>query len=400
MELGGNWGHFARDIPIALALRERGHELLFAVRDGPMAQRLLAPHRLAYRPAGMSSVPLRAMTPPANYAEVLLNLGYARVGALHSMLISWLALLDHHEPDVIVADYAPTAMLAARLTSRPLVAIGLGYELPPPLHPLPSIRPWDPVPVQRLVRSEATLLAATNVAVDALGGAPLRYLHELLSSDATLLTTMPELDHFGPRSGALYLGPLYSTPQPALTVQWPGEQRPRVLGYLHPRTDGLHALLNVLGESGASILCIPGPSPHNQATHTRCHVYPDALDLDSLLPQADLVITNGNLTTSTRALLAGRPVLALPHVVEQQLGARRIALLGAGLVADEARTEQVLRSLLGRLWLEDSFRRCAGQFAARHAGYTPAAAAARASEIIEAAARDFVIPNTIAGCPT
>ena len=131
MELGGNWGHFARDIPIALALRERGYELLFAVRDLPMAERLLAAHRLAYRPADMPSVPLRALTPPANYAEVLLNLGYARAGALHSMLVSWLALLDHYKPDVIVADYAPTATLAARLTSRPLVACLL-YTSPSP----------------------------------------------------------------------------------------------------------------------------------------------------------------------------------------------------------------------------------------------------------------------------
>jgi UDP:flavonoid glycosyltransferase YjiC (YdhE family) len=387
LELGGNWGHFARNIPVALALRERGHELLFAVRNGPMAERLLGPHRLAFIPVGVSSVPLRPSMPPANYAEVLLRLGYARVGALHTLLCGWLTLLDHFNPDVVVADYAPTAMLAARLTSRPLVAIGLGYELPPPVYPLPSIRPWETLPAQRLVNSEAKVLAAINTAVANFRGTPLRYVHELLACDSVLLTTVPELDHFGPRPGGLYLGPIYSAPEPVLTARWPPTQGPRVLGYLHAQTDGLYALLGALNDMGASILCIPGAAPGDHEVHTCCQVYSNALHLDPLLSAADLVITNGNLTTSARALLAGVPVLALPHVIEQQLGALRIASLGAGLMAGADRTETVTRSLLRRLCTEESFRRNARQFAARYAGQTSTAAAEHASDCIEGAAR-------------
>ena len=386
LELGGNWGHFARNIPVALALRERGHEPLFAVRNGPMAERLLGPHRLAFIPAGVSSVPLRPSMPPANYAEVLLGLGYARVGAFHTLLCSWLSLLDHFNPDVVVADFAPTAMLAARLTSRPLVAIGLGYELPPPVHPLPSIRPWETLPAQRLVNSEAKVLEAINSAVVNSGGTPLRYLHELLSCDCVLLTTVPELDHFGARPGGLYLGPIHSTPEPVITARWPATEGPRVLGYLHAQTDGLDALLKALNDMGACILCIPGAAPRDYEVHTRCQIYSNALHLDPLLPAADLVITNGNLATSARALLAGVPVLALPHVIEQQLGALRIASLGAGLVAGADRTETVTRSLLRRLCTEESFRRNARQLAARYAGQTSTAAAERAGDCIEGAA--------------
>jgi UDP:flavonoid glycosyltransferase YjiC (YdhE family) len=156
---------------------------------------------------------------------------------------------------------------------------------------------------------------------------------------------------------------------------------------LHAQTDGLYALLGALNDMGASILCIPGAAPGDHEVHTCCQVYSNALHLDPLLSAADLVITNGNLTTSARALLAGVPVLALPHVIEQQLGALRIASLGAGLMAGADRTETVTRSLLRRLCTEESFRRNARQFAARYAGQTSTAAAEHASDCIEGAAR-------------
>ena len=43
-ELGGDYGHLARLLPVALELRARGHEVVFAVRDLMGAEKLLTPH--------------------------------------------------------------------------------------------------------------------------------------------------------------------------------------------------------------------------------------------------------------------------------------------------------------------------------------------------------------------
>jgi UDP:flavonoid glycosyltransferase YjiC (YdhE family) len=378
LELGGNWGHLARDLPIATELRRRGNEVRFAVPDCHKAAPFLRPKGFDFTPGCVPSVPVRAHTPPANYAEILLGLGYARPGALRVMVRSWQAHFDEFRPDVIVTDFAPAAMLAARLTARPQVAVGLGYDLPPPIHPLPSIRPWEPVSTTRLLNS--------NAVVTAFGGTPLNCLHELLTAGPVLLTTVPELDHFGPRTDGLYLGPIYSTPEPAITAHWPPDLSPRVLAYLHRQTDGLDALLGALSDAGTAIACIPGKYPSNGKSNGRIQIFTAALHLEPLLLSSDLVITNGNLTTSARALLAGVPVLSLPHVVEQRLGALRIASLGAGLTAGDVRSLEALRSLLDRLRSKDAYRNSARQFAARYSGHTSVAAAARASEYIEAIA--------------
>ena len=61
------------------------------------------------------------------------------------------------------------------------------------------------------------------------------------------------------------------------------------------------------------------------------------------LEEADAVITSGNLSTTIAPLLQGKPVLALPSLLEQYINARRLELLGAGLSAPVQRPGRTLR---------------------------------------------------------
>ncbi len=54
-ELGGDYGHFARLLPVALALRARGHDVVFAVRDLMGAETLVRACSLISSPATASS---------------------------------------------------------------------------------------------------------------------------------------------------------------------------------------------------------------------------------------------------------------------------------------------------------------------------------------------------------
>ena len=386
-ELGGNWGHLARTLPIALALRSRGHEVHFAVRDVRTAALFLGPHGFAMTVAPLTVVPPTPLAAPENYAGVLWTQGYGERESLRDQVNTWMELIQELQPDVVVADFAPGAMLAAIGAGMPAIPIGSGFEVPPPTHPLPSIRPWQETPIERLAKVDDALLEVMNDVLVQVGADPLPGLSALFPQRRTAVTTFPELDHLGATEGHNYAGPIYCTPPGALRVRWAQPRGLRILAYLRPGTRGLAAMLAELRTMGEVIACIPDLPARLQATLGSSQTYAQPLQLEYLLPEADMMVNNGSLTTSTRALLAGVPVLSLPNVVEQQLGSLRMRQFGAGLIADHGRSRKML-GVLARELLQPSFRRRARQFAQRYANESVSRSVARVITVIEAAARE------------
>jgi UDP:flavonoid glycosyltransferase YjiC (YdhE family) len=386
-ELGGNWGHLARELPVALALRERGYEACFAVRDAKLAEQLLGPHGFSYRQAPLPAPRAGRRAAPESYAGILWAEGYGEHAGLAAAVGDWLQWLREIEPAALVADFAPGAALAARAADLPLVTLGLGFEVPPPTEPLPSIRPWQGTSHERLAFLERTLLAVLNEVLRDMSGPPLTALHQLFPPAGIALATFPELDHHrGELRQGQFVGTMHSTPQHALKVAWADSRRPRMLAYLSPATRGLEAVLAALRATGSLIACVPARAGGAESPAVSTEVHSRPLQLDSLLPEADLLVTNGGLATSTRALLAGVPVLAVPNVVEQYLGALRIAELGAGLVAERRRTQRELQAKAEEL-LRPQYREHARRFASRYASETVEKAVGRVVTLIEAAVR-------------
>ena len=75
-ELGSNFGHLARHVPIAERLREDGHQPVFAVADTQIAERLLASYGFGFLQAPMALHKPRLQAPPANYGGLLLAEGF------------------------------------------------------------------------------------------------------------------------------------------------------------------------------------------------------------------------------------------------------------------------------------------------------------------------------------
>jgi hypothetical protein len=366
-EFGRNLGHIARDLPLARACRDAGHEVVWAVPDlRAAAAQLEGEGFLLLQTPLVRAAPNQA--PPISFSDMLLREGYDDAAGLLGSLHGWVSLIRLAAPAVVVHDYAPSLLLAARVTGVPAMVLGSGFMVPPPVTPSPGFWPSGRVPAQALADADARLVARINGALAAFGAAPVASLADVYTQGGQYLTTFEELDPFGPRPGARYFGPMFALGRQA-RVEWATTGRRRIFAYLRPEVPGSEHLLDALQAGEAEVVCaMPGLPPAWVARFDRLRFEPGAVDMDRLLPGADLAITNGSGTIPS-CLLAGVPVLVLPHFVEQYLAGARLQALGAGLVVQSAQTMMGFAAMLGRLLSQPSFRETAQAFAKRHAGH-------------------------------
>jgi UDP:flavonoid glycosyltransferase YjiC (YdhE family) len=362
-EFGRNLGHIARDLPLARACRDAGHEVVWAVRDLRGAARELAGEGFSLLQAPLlRSGQVNAA--PINFADMLLREGYEDSAGLLGVLQGWHALMRLTSVSAVVYDYAPTALLAAHALGLPTMILGSGFMVPAPGVPSPGFFP-NAAPAA-LQAAEDRFVANVNVALQALGTAPVASLRDLYAQGEQVLTTFEELDPFGPRGQARYVGPMYALGRQT-RVEWQGGGARRIFAYLRPEVPSCENLLEALQAGQAEVVCaMPGLPAAWPARFPRVRFVPGAVDMDVLLPGADLAITNGS-GTIPNCLLAGVPVLVLPHFNEQYLAGLRLQRYGAGIVVPGKASTAEYVGLVDRLLSQPTFRQQAQAFAQRYA---------------------------------
>lgn len=85
--------------------------------------------------------------------------------------------------------------------------------------------------------------------------------------------------------------------------------------------------------------------------------------LDSVLAQADAVVSNGSANVMCKSLLAGKPLLLLPIDMEKHLAARAVVAMGAGAIwGDGSPGAGALRRFLESPALQGGARRLAVRY--------------------------------------
>lgn len=340
-ELGGNWGHRANVHRLVGALRAAG----FAVVEESGAR----------RPAPKSEA--RA---PVSFADILDGQGFSRVDSLRELASFWAGRFQQAGADVVIAEYAPGALFAARLAGIPALQVATGFASPAHASPLVPFRPAAAPELRRLRALEARLLEAMNAVLRGSAAPPLRRVADLFDRGNLLLATFPELDHYGARRGARYIGPIFEDAEGSAPA-WPAGDGARVFVYLRP-APCVPGLLEALDKCAARVL---GVMPGGPAGFHR-----EPLALGRLDPAPQFAVTYCGHGTTAALLLRGVPLLMIPNYVEQLLVARRVARLGAGIVlAPDATRSDIARAIAAIQ--TPVYAHAAHDFAARHAGYRP-----------------------------
>jgi UDP:flavonoid glycosyltransferase YjiC (YdhE family) len=385
-ELGRNLGHASKIREVAAALGGLA-EVVVAAREPAAFARLTGGFDGTVLPAPHAppDPPRRAEDIGRSYPDDLRHCGWAGPDKLAALLRAWRALFAEVEPDLLVTQAAPTAMLAARGLSFALAVLGSGYDLPPRGIPMPPFRWWQPGEAAVVAAREPAVVATANAALRlAGGGPPLSAFADLFAEATACLATVPALDHYRPRSRweaapPPCLGQLV-TVEAGAALRWRDGAGPRVFAYLSPAAAVFPAAAEALARLGPQadvILAAPGlGAPAQTARSARLEAagvraVDGPVRLDALREAADLCISHASNGVVAAFLAAGVPQLGLPTHIEQFMIARVLADQQAGVAAAGAVDAAALHRLAGRALGSARLRTAARAVAAEIAATTP-----------------------------
>jgi hypothetical protein len=331
-ELGGGRGHLTPMRQVAERLIADGNRVYVASRDVAAAGEIFAglPVGLFAAPY-LATQPSYAVSPVRTYVDILHNVGFGSQSDLSALVSAWLSIYEAVKPDGIVFDHSPTALVASHAFRTKRVLLGIGFCCPPAGKEYEDLRTW--------LHKSGCVSHSEDHVLENLNAVRRHYALPVLSSigdlfqhvDANILATFPELDHFGQRPTGRYVGVFAASP--GVAPQWPVGGSRRAFAYLKPH-DLLDDVVSELTRRKISTILFTGSRDKHVRRWSTDVVAVSAapVDLDLALKQADIVLLNGTHATTASTLLAGRPSIHAPLVLEQWLVAQRVADLHAGII--------------------------------------------------------------------
>lgn len=369
-ELGLGFGHLTRYLDLVKALTARGHQVLYAARDVGNAERIFGRQGI---PVYQAPAMMHKISDPKkltyNISHLLHNIGFSEPSSLNGLIKAWHLLYDAIEPDLVIFDHSPTAMLAARKYAWKKIVSGSGFVIPPPGRPVPAMRYWENYDAGLLEKEEGILLATINAALEQMQVPGIDSITDLYGADAEFLFSFRELDHYPQRRDGNYLGQ-FSPPDHGVDPDWADGVKYRAIAYLHPYKK-IEALLSLLsGSNFSTMVYVPelDRKYRDRYANDMLRFSDEPINLAVAGRECNMAITNATAGTTTALLLRGRPVLCIPTVLERTMIAQRVVKLGAGLAVHQNSPEH-LRAAVRKLFLEQNFTQAAEAFQQRYADW-------------------------------
>ncbi len=386
-ELGEGTGHVYPYLSLLRELKRHGWEIAVAAKNtaevAPGAQAVGA--TLFQAPVCIAT--FSGLDPHSfNYTEMLLHYGYGHVPVLNGLFAAWRGLLESWRPDLVIGSAAPTAHLAAQSLGIADIAIGSGFNCPPPAARSPLLRPWQAGIEQRISASETLALQTINSVLRDHNAPRREFATDMYRDLPTILCTFAELDHFESRPpGADYFGmlPDWRTAQqsPPTDASVGSNAGPfDIFVYTRNNSDTAPLVAALAKRAERTLVYCPNLSEADRQRlgSDKVTFASNAVDVPRLLDELKLVVSYAGHNLAAETLLAGKPMLLMPMHLEQSLVASNIVRLGAGRAIEVTERHPKFSRYLDDLLGNSGYATAAKQFAARYQDATPAASLQRA----------------------
>lgn len=357
-ELGANRGHLVRLSKVASGLVEAGHHVAIASQRLTRAVALPPGVELWQAPlwprllgnVGALSGPL-----PNTMGDILVRLGLDEPDTLPALIQAWHAIFAAVQPDVVMSDFAPALLTAAR-GRLPTIAAGMGFDSPP--HQLPR---FPSLTGQPAAYAEDRLLDSVNAELGLAGLTALDTMPQLFQATKVLPGTFTELDPYAQWRTDPVIAPSVSEP---LGEAGQGEE---IFLYADSVLLRQGALWEGLVRSALPVrVHAQGASTAQQAELTKLGliVEPKPVPFARIAERSRLVMSYGSQGFTSSALATGIPSVIVHYDLEKTLTGMAITRLqlGGHVHASTIQPEAFATSLR-QLYQNDSFQRRARELA-------------------------------------
>ncbi|HSW39203.1 MAG TPA: nucleotide disphospho-sugar-binding domain-containing protein [Acidobacteriota bacterium] len=327
-EYGLGLGHLARTLPVARALKARGHEVIYFLYNPSEIAAVLNEEALPLLPVtGMKAeIPGMTHTPAFNaYSDFMAMAGFYSREQLRVALNIWQTIFEYVRPDLIVCDHSPFCCLAA-FGRIPVIQLGDGFTLPP-VH-----EAWFPLIRGQAARVDQEFIFDNMRAVQKHCRRKIpEAITEPFQTAARLLCTLPEIDHYaiGRRD------PVAGPPERDCFFPEPFPEEKRIFAYLKKDYRYLDDIIAAICRIALPCDIVINGLPGVRASWRRNEAvkfYDTPQPVGDLLRKASVVLHHGGNGLSCAALSMGRMQLVAPAWQESELTAEALSRIGAGRI--------------------------------------------------------------------
>jgi rhamnosyltransferase subunit B len=277
--------------------------------------------------------------------DILARVGLDRPGALAAMIRGWDAILAAAKPDLVVAEFAPALLMAAR--GRMLTVVnGTGFSCP---HAGLSAFPVLGDAVAPIV-DEGALLDTVDADLRSVGREPLASLPALFAADHVMIAGFAALDPYAAERPGAHCAPNINVP-PLPTSPAQGDE---LFVYFYSLVSPDAPLWQGLADAGRRVrIHFSDASADHLATFKRLGLAFERhpLPFDRIAGQSRLALSHGGHGFVSSCLVAGLPQIIGWYDLEKKLHADGVvaAGLGHGFNLHTSRTPEIA-ALINAAW--------------------------------------------------